>query len=94
MIKPGDLICIIPSVQTPLVIRPVEGRDGVFHIIGSSYVCGIMYGEAFKTPEPGHSPRKCQLLGLCDGPQTAEIDSGGLPKILFFHHLAQDCAES
>ncbi|KAF0322386.1 het domain-containing protein, partial [Colletotrichum asianum] len=37
LVKPGDMICIIPSVQTPLVIRPVEGRDGVFHIIGSSY---------------------------------------------------------
>ncbi|KAI8192378.1 hypothetical protein KHU50_006232 [Colletotrichum sp. SAR 10_65] len=55
LIKPGDLICIIPSVQTPLMIRPVEGRDGVFHIIGSSYVCGMMYGEVFKTPKPGHS---------------------------------------
>ncbi|KAK2018450.1 HET domain-containing protein [Colletotrichum eremochloae] len=54
LIEPGDLICIIPSVQTPMVIRPVEGNDGSFKIIGSSYVRGMMYGEVFKTPAPGH----------------------------------------
>ncbi|KAL2279790.1 hypothetical protein FJTKL_13159 [Diaporthe vaccinii] len=56
LVEPGDLICIIPSVQTPLVIRPVEGKDKTFRMIGSSYVYGMMYGEVFQTSEPGRSP--------------------------------------
>lgn len=55
LVQPGDLICIIPSVQMPLVIRPVEGKERTFRMIGSSYVHGLMYGEAFQTSEPGHS---------------------------------------
>ncbi|KAF9876859.1 hypothetical protein CkaCkLH20_05705 [Colletotrichum karsti] len=58
LVKPGDLICIIPSVQTPLVIRRVEETDDAFRIIGSSYVYGMMYGEAFKYPGLGNEPPK------------------------------------
>ncbi|KAF3801187.1 hypothetical protein GCG54_00010869, partial [Colletotrichum gloeosporioides] len=62
LVELSDLICIIPSVQTPLVMRPVEGRDGAFHIIGSSYVCGMMYGDVFKTPEPGHCSPEVSII--------------------------------
>ncbi|KAK2735521.1 het domain-containing protein [Colletotrichum kahawae] len=48
LIQPGDLICVVPTVQPPLVIRPVAGNQHRYHIIGSCYVHGVMYGEMWE----------------------------------------------
>jgi hypothetical protein len=48
LVKPGDQICIVPTVQTPLVIRPIPDRSRMFHVVGSCYVHGMMYGEVLE----------------------------------------------
>ncbi|KAE8389578.1 heterokaryon incompatibility protein-domain-containing protein [Aspergillus alliaceus] len=48
LVEPGDQICIIPTVQTPLVIRRIPDRPGMFHVIGACYVHGMMYGEVLE----------------------------------------------
>ncbi|KAE8381821.1 heterokaryon incompatibility protein-domain-containing protein [Aspergillus bertholletiae] len=48
LVEPGDRVCIIPTVQTPLIIRRIPDRSGVFYAIGSCYVHGMMYGEVLE----------------------------------------------
>ena len=42
--EPGDTICIVFGVRTPLVLREVEGGKHI--LIGEAYIDGIMGGEA------------------------------------------------
>ncbi|KAI5456204.1 HET domain-containing protein [Mariannaea sp. PMI_226] len=58
LVQPGDLICIIPTVQTPLVIRPAGSKQMTFKVVGSCYVYGMMYGEVLKTPAMDHTSAK------------------------------------
>jgi hypothetical protein len=58
LIQPGDMICIIPNVQTPLVIRPVGSKEMTFKVVGSCYVYGMMYGEVLKMPAMGDTSAK------------------------------------
>lgn len=48
LVLPGDVICIIPTVQPPLIIRPIEGKTLTYQVIGFCYVYGLMYGDAMK----------------------------------------------
>ncbi len=42
------MICILLSRMTPSLLRPVDGREGVYTLVGEVYVNGIMYGEFMK----------------------------------------------
>ncbi|KAJ9413297.1 heterokaryon incompatibility protein-domain-containing protein [Fusarium oxysporum] len=64
LVQPGDLICIVPTVQTPLVIRPIGSKQMTFKVIGSCYVYGMMYGEVLKTPAMGHTAQKTTVVFL------------------------------
>ncbi|KAI3319821.1 heterokaryon incompatibility protein-domain-containing protein [Xylariaceae sp. AK1471] len=43
--RPGDIVCVIRGYHMPVVIRPVEAKQGVYRLIGNSYVHGIMDGS-------------------------------------------------
>jgi hypothetical protein len=44
--KPGDVVAIFYGSQLPIVMRPLP--KGSYSLLGSSYVCGIMDGEAVR----------------------------------------------
>lgn len=43
--RPGDVVCVVRGYHMPIVIRPVEAKQGVYRLIGNSYVHGIMDGS-------------------------------------------------
>lgn len=51
----GDSICIFHGAYIPFVVRPVarRSRNASYHLIGESYVNGIMNGEAFTAKNRG-----------------------------------------
>ncbi|KAL2068279.1 hypothetical protein VTL71DRAFT_16377 [Oculimacula yallundae] len=62
LVQPGDLICIIPGVRTPCVIRRVDGEKSKFQIVCSCYVYGLMYGNAVRRWEDDPaSARKVEI---------------------------------
>lgn len=49
IIKPGDVIAIIPSVKTPLILRKeTEASDAYYQLLDEAYVHGVMHGEALE----------------------------------------------
>lgn len=42
----GDVICVLFGATLPVVLRPVDGREGVYSYVGDVYCHGIMDGEA------------------------------------------------
>ncbi|KAM0264110.1 hypothetical protein ACHAQJ_000855 [Trichoderma viride] len=42
--KPGDIICVIPGCNSPVVLRPTI--DGNFQLVGESFVYGLNDGQA------------------------------------------------
>ncbi|KAK6446924.1 hypothetical protein FP744_10003174 [Trichoderma asperellum] len=42
--KPGDIICVIPGCNSPVVLRGTD--DGDFRLMGSSFVYGLNDGQA------------------------------------------------
>ncbi|KAH8880605.1 HET-domain-containing protein [Thozetella sp. PMI_491] len=49
-VKPGDSICALLGCDFPMVLRPSDQKGHL--VIGKSYLCGWMYGEAFLGPLP------------------------------------------
>jgi len=41
----GDVIVLLFGATTPLVFRPVDSDMGVYHLVGETYVYGVMDGE-------------------------------------------------
>jgi hypothetical protein len=54
--RAGDIVAILYGSQHPVVLRPLP-RSGEFRLLGTSYVYGIMHGEAV---------RKHREMGLSD----------------------------
>ena len=53
VVELGDLVAIVPSVKTPLLLhRKLELSQGYYELLGECYVHGIMHGEALS--EEGH----------------------------------------
>lgn len=55
-IKEGDSIALFQGGKTPFVIRETA-EDGKWHIIGDSYIHGIMNGEAFDSS-------RCEMMSI------------------------------
>ncbi|OCK81163.1 HET-domain-containing protein [Lepidopterella palustris CBS 459.81] len=51
-VKPGDMICIILGCDRPLVLRPLNGSDGHFQLIGDSFIHGLSDGIGILGPFP------------------------------------------
>lgn len=49
-VKIGDTVCALLGSDMPAVLRHHEKTQ--YHLIGQSYICGFMYGEAFLGPLP------------------------------------------
>jgi hypothetical protein len=49
--EPEDQVWVIRGCRVPLVLRENASRPGYFQIVGTSYVHGIMDGEAFNNGE-------------------------------------------
>jgi len=50
LIKTGDLISLIPGVETPMVLRPVMSEHGdakEYRVVCPAYVEGLMEGETW-----------------------------------------------
>ncbi|KAJ9621023.1 hypothetical protein H2203_007610 [Taxawa tesnikishii (nom. ined.)] len=48
-IRVGDMVCLLYGGRVPFVLRPVPDTDK-FHLIGETYVHGLMHGEALDMP--------------------------------------------
>ena len=46
----GDVVAVILGCKTPIILRPVGDKQ--FRVVGESYVCGMMNGEAILGPLP------------------------------------------
>jgi hypothetical protein len=47
--QPGDVVAILYGSRLPMVMRPLHGSPkGRYSLLGASYVCGIMDGEAVR----------------------------------------------
>lgn len=47
--RPGDVVAILYGARLPMVMRPLPGLpEGRYSLLGTSYVCGIMDGEAVR----------------------------------------------
>jgi hypothetical protein len=47
--QPGDVVAILYGASLPMVMRPLHGSPkGRYSLLGASYVCGIMDGEAVR----------------------------------------------
>jgi hypothetical protein len=56
--QPGDVVAILYGARLPMVMRPLHGSPkGRYSLLGTSYVCGIMDGEAV---------RRHKEIGLAD----------------------------
>jgi hypothetical protein len=52
--KPGDAICVVPSLSVPLVLRPQpSASETMYVLVGPPYVHGIMDGEIMQKLEKG-----------------------------------------
>jgi len=55
--RPGDECCIFLGMVTPFVIRPVVGQsDNIAkyrHLVGESYIHGVMGGELVEALDNG-----------------------------------------
>lgn len=51
--KPGDRVCVCYGVDTPFILRP-SPEDGLYTVVGESYVHGLMDGEAAVLREGKH----------------------------------------
>jgi hypothetical protein len=49
--KKGDLVCIFYNGYTPFILRPEEGAEKRWRLIGESYVHGLMNGESLEMLE-------------------------------------------
>lgn len=49
--KPGDICCIIPGVDVPLIMR--SKKNGRYNLVGDSYIHGVMKGEIMEAVEKG-----------------------------------------
>ena len=49
--QPGDTCCICPGMKVPLILRPRE--DKRFHLVGESYIHGVMNGEVMEQLDLG-----------------------------------------
>ena len=59
--KRQDLICILYGCSPPILLRPMNIKDGkaeFYHSISESYVHGIMDGEAFDLAKSRNAERK------------------------------------
>lgn len=46
--REGDIIAISNDSLIPCVIRPAEGRDGKYEMIGESYVHGVISNQGLE----------------------------------------------
>ncbi|KAM3087036.1 Ubiquitin-like protein [Clarireedia jacksonii] len=46
LVRAGDRVCVFSGGSVPFIVRVSDTRDGMFRLVGESYVDGIMYGEA------------------------------------------------
>lgn len=44
----GDIICIIHWASTLFLVRPGTLSEGIFALVGESYIHGLMDGEGLK----------------------------------------------
>jgi hypothetical protein len=61
----GDLICALGVFMALVVLRPV--RDGLFEVVGTGYVDGLMLGEGFGASDPPTIWKFCICLCLKSG---------------------------
>jgi hypothetical protein len=53
---PGDVCCIIPGVNVPLILRSKD--NGRYNLVGNSYIHGVMKGEMMEVVEKGELATK------------------------------------
>ena len=41
----GDLVAFVQKGRLPFIVRPVQGFEGLYILVGDAYVDGLMYGE-------------------------------------------------
>lgn len=42
----GDVFCVLLGAEVPYLLRPSPGKEGVYTLIGDTYLLGMMQGEA------------------------------------------------
>lgn len=42
LVKPGDILCILYGMRTPIILRPKHDK---WLIVGECFACGLMFGE-------------------------------------------------
>ncbi|KAJ1328125.1 hypothetical protein MN608_07461 [Microdochium nivale] len=43
--RPGDVVCVILGMETPMVLRRAHGQDEKWLVVGSALVAGLMHEE-------------------------------------------------
>lgn len=51
--RDGDLICVLIGCSVPVILRPVDGSEGMYNFVGEVYAHGMMDGEAMRLLEDG-----------------------------------------
>lgn len=62
--EPGDQVWVIHGCRVPLVLRPAEGKEGRFRVVGYVILPGIMHGEALSGEEDGEESAQSALIEL------------------------------
>ncbi|KAI8935043.1 hypothetical protein NX059_008707 [Plenodomus lindquistii] len=44
----GDMACVVPGADVPLLLRPTGDQSGLVRLVGSCYVHGVMDGEVLR----------------------------------------------
>jgi hypothetical protein len=50
--EPGDICCVFPGASVPYILRKAS-EDGIYHLVGDSYIYGVMRGEIIQQMEEG-----------------------------------------
>lgn len=48
-----DVVCIVPGIEYPLLLRPLDDDNDIYEYVGPCFIVGLMYGEAIDAIDNG-----------------------------------------
>lgn len=50
VVEEGDCICVFDGMELPYTVRPRQGLEGNYVLVGDCYIPSLMNGEAMELP--------------------------------------------
>lgn len=71
----GDIVVILLGGPVPYILRPVDGPESTYQLIGECYIDGIMHGEALHHVRKEAEAMRCRLAPTSSGPCSSPLET-------------------